>query len=220
MKRRKFISISAAAGLSGLAGCTYNLDNERFSLESSPVGVPDFLLDQTIVTDYEITDIGKSKMINYKEDKRDVHFTQWKTQLFTDNNDLTQAWFFTHPNRELADLNVKPLIIDDAQDMADMINPRWEDYRIGSVINMYDVRTLGSKINVREYDGFMQSEEVGEIDATYLFFKTESSNDKVVFLAGLPKDKENKNDMISIIQAAIHPFEPYRDSDDQVDEYS
>lgn len=207
MRRRKFISMSAVAGLGGLAGCTYDLEQRRFFVESSPVGIPDFLLDQTIVNDYDLTSLKESREIEYKGDKRDVQFKQWRTELLTEDNNLTQAWFFTQPNRELGGLTINPNLIDQPHDMTNVVDTDWDEYRIGESVDVYKVNMLGTNVNVREFDGFIYTESTGQVDATYLFASTESSDDQVAFFAGLPKDETNENDMVSMIQASIHPFE-------------
>lgn len=208
MKRRRFLALSGSGVTLGLAGCTYNLDDTAFHIESDPVGVPDFLLDQTIVGEYSNREIVNSRDMEYRGEEREIHYTQWLTELVTEDNNLSQAWFFTQPNRDLGGLTINPTLIDEPHDMVDIVNPDWEDFLISSTTDIYTVDMLGNDVEVREYDGNIYDGSNGQQDATYIYTKTESSNDEVAFFAGVPDtEEEYRNDMVSMIQASIHPKE-------------
>jgi hypothetical protein len=205
MKRRRFVRFAGAVGFGGLAGCTYNLSSRSFELNSSPVTVPNFLIDQTFIEDYTIKRLENTETIEYQGERRKVNFESWITRLKpVEKENIIQAWFYVQPDKQIGNIEMNRRNLEDPRVIIDSIESKWSDFIFTKKNNTYTFNIFESDTKVMDFNGYINGSEVGMESVKFLYFNTVNEGDEIAFMAGVPNN-EYENDIFTIIQASDHP---------------
>lgn len=206
MERRKFLTLAGAVGVGGLAGCTYNPSARTFELSSSPVNIPNFLIEQTFVEQYTVSRIENTDTIEYQGEEREVEFESWLTKLSpSEEEDPTEAWFYVQPNKQIGGKDLNRIDLEDPNVMKESGESKWSDFVFGEKNNEYSFEVFGSTEILKDFSGYVNTTELGTEDVDLLYLNTVNSGDEIAFLAGIPSNDEYKNDVFSIVQSSDHP---------------
>lgn len=209
MRRREFVISSGAFGSSLLAGCTYNFSNRGFELVSSPVRVPEFIIDQTFVEKQTVSESTQKLEQEYNGESRKITYRTWNNVLSADSSEISEVWFYTQPHRKLEDLDLTPVNLLNPRDLVSAVDTGWLDLEFGSMYDEYQVTTLDEDVKLLKYQGLVAEQESDVVqDMTFFYANFTNKGDEVAFLAGIPKSNEDIGyEVFSILQSAIHPAE-------------
>lgn len=203
--RRDALTATGVTALAATAGCLDLILGEDLEYEASAATVSDAALDETGYEEQEVTDFTVDETFEAGGESRDVTVTNWQSEydkeievsgLGTGLESSGRAAVFvaiTSPQVEVLGQEFNPIADTDSDDIAEMLEDRYDGLDDLESTGAEDVSVLGESATATRYEGEVEVSALGG-EAEMVFFVTETvqtGGDHAFVICGFPEHVED-----------------------------